>query len=224
MKEMTKMTFKVDTRRWKSFDERVNSLPIKRDPFLNNIIKREAPRLAKAMEGKKLSGTANRWISGQLARLRTTTVNIGIEKSVAEDLKLVVAESHMVRDAFFNRLIAFLMPSDKLLDYFDLPHSEDGSVGRAYVNIQKPVSPMATLVDTFDDPLWYLHMAVEEVHETNLYLLDFPSPKMDGYACWLDDARVPKTKANKQAQREMEEFSRALGVFELDAFPSKKVG
>lgn len=223
MREMTKMTFKVHTSRWKSFDAQVSSLPVKRDPFLSHIISCETPRLAEAMEGRKLSGKANRWVSDQLTRLGTTTVNIGIEKKVADDLKGVVTRSHMVRDAFFNRLIAFLMPSDKLLDYFDLPHTDDGLDSRKYGKLQKPVSPMASLEETCHDPLWYLHMAVEELHETSLYLLDFPSPKMDGYACWLDDARVPETRANKQAQREMEELSRALGEFELDALPSKKV-
>jgi hypothetical protein len=64
-----------------------------------------------------------------------------------------------------NRLVAFLRSSNGLLDHFQLPHKEDGKVGRTYgKSIAKPVSPLATLQDTFDDPLWYLHMAVNEIY------------------------------------------------------------
>lgn len=225
MGEMTKMTFKVHTQLWQNFDAQISRLPVKRDPFLNRVIRCETARLAKAMEGKKLSGRANRWVSDQLTRLQTTTVNIGIEKDVAEALKQVVAASHMVRDAFFNRLIAFLRSSDALLDYFELPRKEDGSVGRPYgSDLHKPVSPMDTLRDTFADPLWYLHMAAEELHETNLYLLNFPSPKMDGFACWMDDACVPGTRSNRRAQRELEELVLCLQDFELDAYTPKQGG
>ncbi|HVA12896.1 MAG TPA: hypothetical protein VNF99_06585, partial [Stellaceae bacterium] len=79
-----------------------------------------------------------------------------------------------------------------------------------------------TLESTFDDPLWYLHMAVEEIHDTSLYLLDFPRPKMDGFACWMDDNAVPGTKANRRWQKEVDEIARSLGDFELDAFTPAK--
>lgn len=223
MGEITKMTFKVHKPLWERFDAQIGSLPVKRDPFLSAVIRCETPRLAKAMEGKQLSGKANRWISTQLSRLDRhggiKAVNIGIEADVAEALKKVVADSHMVRDAFFNRLIAFLRSSDALLDFFEVPRREDGSVGRSYgSDLHKPVSPVATLEDTFADPLWYLHMAIEELHETSLYLVPFPTPKMDGFACWMDDAQVPGTRRHKKVQRELEELAQELMDFELEVF------
>ena len=44
---------------------------------------------------------------------------------------------------------------------------------------------------------------------------------MDGFACWLDDANVPNTKSSKLRARELEELTRTLTEFELDAFGQK---
>lgn len=217
---MTKMTFKVHAQLWDSFDAQIRALPIKRDQFLANIIRCETPRLANAMKGKRLSGMANRWVSSQLNRLRPVTVNIGIEKEVVVALKEVVGEANMVRDAFINRVLAFLRSSDTLLDHFGLPRREDGRVGKNCINLEKPVSPMSSLIDIFADPLWYLHLAVEELCEDDLYLLHFPSPQMDGFACWMDDAHVPGTRKHRRAEREIEEISKSIADFELDAFRS----
>ncbi|MSP01687.1 MAG: hypothetical protein EXR07_11660 [Acetobacteraceae bacterium] len=216
MSERTKMTIKVYSLLWDNFDAQIELLPVSRDRFLNNVLRAEVPLLSEAMANRKLSGKANRWISGQLKRLDTKLINIGLDKDIAHDLNEIVKKSHMVRDAFFNRLIAFLRSSDALLDYFGLPKREDGKVGKDYVNIAKPVSPLATLSETFSDPLWYLHMATNEIHNTSLYLLDFPSPKMDGFACWMDDSNVPHSKVNKIRERDLAEIVRSLGEFEAE--------
>jgi len=218
MSERTKMTMKVYHPLWENFDAQIERLPISRDQFLNRVLRKETPRLAEAMGGKKLSREANRWISSQLARLKPKTINIGVDKDVADALNEVVKASHMVRDAFFNRLIAFLRSSDTLLDYLDLPKLEDGKVGKDFADIAKPVSPLSTLEETFDDPLWYLHMAARERHETSLSLLDFPSPKMDGFACWIDDSAIAGTRANRLRQCELDALARSLEEFELEAF------
>jgi hypothetical protein len=209
---------------WDNFDEQINRLPISRDQFLNRVLRMETPRLAEAMAGKKLSGKANRWISSQLTRLGTKTINIGVDKEVARDLNEVVHKSHLVRDAFFNRLIVLLRSSDKFLDQLELPKYEDGSVGKEYgKTIAKPVSPLSALGDIFEDPLWYLHMAAQEIHETSLYLLPFFSSKLDGFACWINDEMVPGTRANRHQQRELDELVRSLGEFEESAYSSTRL-
>jgi hypothetical protein len=105
-----------------------------------------------------------------------------------------------------------------------LPKYEDGSVGKDYgKTIAKPVSPLAALQDMFEDPLWYLHMAAQEIHETNLYLLPFFSSKLDGFACWIDDEMVPGTRANRRQQHEWDELVRSLDEFEEDVFSSTRL-
>lgn len=223
MSNLTKMTFKVYAPLWENFDAQISRLPVKRDPFLSGVIRSETPRLRAAMEGKRLSGKANRWVSNQLNRLKTTTVNVGIERDVADELKHVIEKTHMVRDAFFNRMILFLRSSDKLLDYFNIPKKVDGRLGRNYgSDLYSPTSPMATFAEVFDDPLWYLHMAVEELEDTSLYLLRFSSSETDGFSCWMDDADVQGTRSNRRARAENEKFYLDLQKLENDFFSPTK--
>jgi hypothetical protein len=202
MAPRTKMTIKIYTPLWKLFNEQIKRMPISRDHFLNMTLKAETKRLSEAMNGRRLSTRANRFISDSLMSLKTiTTVNIGLDRDVSSDLNAIVKNSHMVRDAFFNRLILFLRSSDKFLESLDLPKLENGRVGRNFGDsIAKPVSPLKALDDIFVDPLWYLHRAAEEIWHTNLYLLDFPASAWDGFSCWIDDETVPGTRRNKLHQ------------------------
>jgi hypothetical protein len=225
MSEQTKVTFKVHSLLWDRFNAQMESLPVSRDQFLNNVLKTEMHMLSEAMTGKRLSLKANRWVSGQLKLLGINTVNIGVEKQVAYDLNEIIKKHNIVRDAFFNRLIAFLRSSDTLLEYFELPKREDGHAGRRYADLARPVSPLLDLAEILNDPLNYLHLVAEGIHGANLYLLDFPSPKMDGFACWLDDADVPDSRLEKsRRQQEIDEIAKGLEEFELDALKPTKSG
>ncbi len=217
------MTVKVYSVMWDSFDAQMARLPVSRDRFLSLVLRNEIPRLAEGMAGKKLTSQARGWISSQLARLGTKTVNIGVDDDVVDALKEVTESSNMVRDAFFNRMITFLRSSDTLLDRYGLPKRQDGRALRNYGGaIATPVSPISALEEIFSDPLWYLHEAVQEICETNLYLLDFPSPKLDGFACWLDNVMVPGTRSNRKHQRDLDDLFNSLENFELEAFSSAK--
>lgn len=117
----TKMTVKIYEPLFKSFDDQMNRLCIKRDAFLNHMIKRETPNLAKELDGRRLSSSARRYISGSLKRMGTRTVNVVVDKETADALNAVVDASNIVRDAFINRLIMFLRSADTVLDYFGMP-------------------------------------------------------------------------------------------------------
>ncbi len=185
---------------------------------------KEIDRLQDALNGKELSSVANRWISGRLKTLGTTTINLGVEKSIARRLGDVVDSHNLVRDAFFNRLILFLRSPDALLKHLGLPIQKDRSILKSHVDIDMPLSPLANLRETFHDPLWYIHEAILEVQEIHAYLLPFSSPDMSGFTCWIDDKYVPSTGAYKQREREEEEFTRTFEAFELSAFSRKEGG
>jgi hypothetical protein len=215
----TKMTVKVFSGMQVAFNAQMQRLPIKRDAFLNSVIRTETSRLSQAMQGKRLSSKVNRYISGQLARLGTTTVNIVVDKDVADALNAVVRESNIVRDAFMNRLIAFLRSSDSLLKYLGLPLEHTaGKIGKwIVVDPIAPTSPMKTLEEVFSDPLYVLHESAKQLYDgMNLYLLDLPSPKWDGLACFLDDSIVPGTRAHRKNQQEMEALMQGLEDLELE--------
>ena len=93
----------------------LEGLFLKRDAFLNHMIRIETPRLAEEMEGFSVSPKARRYIAGELKRMGVVPINVVVDKDVAAALNDVVDHTNMVRDAFMNRLILFLRSSEAIL-------------------------------------------------------------------------------------------------------------
>lgn len=212
----TKITVKIYEPLLRDFDRQIDTLFIKRDAFLNAMIREEVQHLASDMEGKRLSSNAKRYIAGELKRLGTVPVNVVVDKSTADALNAIVDSSNLVRDAFMNRLIMLLRSSAQLLSYLELPDFITGSAFDSYVE-PMPTSPMKAIEAVHSDPLFYLRVACEERHKTGLYLIDLPV-KLAGFTCYLDDSQVPGTDAYAQSQRDTQAMLNELMSFEVDAF------
>jgi hypothetical protein len=220
MSQTTKITVKIYEPLLKDFSGQINSLFIKRDAFLNSMIQEEVRHLAIDLEGKKLSLRAKRYIAGELKKMKTKVVNLVVDKSTANQLNAIVEETNIVRDAFINRLIMFLRSSSPLLSYLDLPEFITGSAFDSSVE-PMPTSPMKAIEAVHFDPLFYLRVAAEERHKTGLYLIDL-TPKLAGFACYLDDSQVPGTKAHAELQQETQAMLDELLSLEADAFQKPK--
>lgn len=218
----TKITVKIYEPLLRDFDRQVEALFIKRDAFLNNMIREETQHLAHDLEGKRLTTKAKRHIAGELKRMGTVSVNVVVDKSTADALNDIVEKTNIVRDAFINRLIMLLRSSKQFLDYLELPQSVTVSAFDSSVD-PMPTSPMRAIEAVHSDPLFYLRVAAEERHETGLYLIDLPQ-KFVGFACYLDEARVPGTEAYAQAQRDAKTMLDELINLEADAFQKAPVG
>ncbi len=192
----TKITVKIYEPLFKSFDDQIGRLSIKRDAFLNHMIMIETPHLARELNGRRISVKARRYISGELKRMGTRTVNIVVDKDVADALNAVVDASNIVRDAFINRLVMFLRSSDAVLTFFDLPKVINGSEFDDWYE-SMPTSPIKAIEAVFDDPLHYLRLASEERFDMGLYLLDLPE-RFAGFTCYLNDTFVPGTAEYKE--------------------------
>lgn len=212
----TKITVKIYEPLLKGFDLQLDKLFVKRDAFLNAMIKEEVQHLANDMEGKRLTLRTKRYISGELRRMGTKPVNVVVDKATAEALNSVVDAANLVRDAFINRLIILLRSSAPLLKYLELPEFITGSEFDSGVE-PMPTSPMRALEAVHADPLFYLRVACEERHKTGLYLLDLPS-KLAGFTCYMDESMVPGTKAHEQMQRDTQAMLDELSNFETGAF------
>jgi len=217
--DQTKITVKIYKPLLRDFDRQIDSLFIKRDAFLNNIVRGQVHYLSRDLEGKRMSSDSKRYVSGQLKRMGTVAINVVVDKSTADALNEVVERTNIVRDAFFNRLILFLRSSDALLNYLDLPKFVTPSGFSAVVD-PMPTSPMKAMEEVQADPLFYLREAVSERYQTGLYLIDLPRQLM-GFSCYLEESKVPGTEAHAQAQREAAEADAMLDEllsFEADAF------
>jgi hypothetical protein len=187
----TKITIKIHEPLLKAFDKQLESVFLKRDAFLNHIIKREITNLAEQLEGKRLSPKAKRYISQELKRLGTKNINVVVEKEVAKVLNEIVERHNIVRDAFMNRLILFLHSSDELLTYLNLPlNITDMPKRSGYEGM--PTSPFFAIESVIFEPFYYLEIAAKQKHNSGVYLLDLP-PKNVGFSCFIDDYLIPNT-------------------------------
>ncbi|MDD5240589.1 MAG: hypothetical protein PHG47_02585 [Sulfuricella sp.] len=192
--DQTKITVKVYKPLMTAFNDKLDKLHIKRDRFLNDMIQSEAKNLATDMEGKSLSPKAKRYIINELGRLDTVPVNIGVDKITANKLNEIIKESNMVRDAFINRLILFLLSPNAFLNTLELPLDVTDPILKPCEPLS--TSPLQAIEQVSSDPLFYLRTAVKNLNETGLYLLNFPSPKWVGFSCYLDDFSVPGTEVS----------------------------
>lgn len=221
--EQTKITFRAWTPQMLDFDKKLRACHIKRDAFLNDVLRDEVRYLARDMKGRKLSPAAKRYITDELTRLKDglDIVNIVVDKDVAQALNEVVKGSKMVRDAFFNRLILFLRSPDELLNYLDLPSTHFTPSDYNNFFEAMPISPLKAIDEAVRNPLATLRAAVEQEHEEGLYSVDLPPPLV-GLSCYLDDAFVPGTKAYKANQENLDKLLEELNGFESEAFKKQK--
>lgn len=207
--KLTKITAKLYAPMYADFDRQLSDALLRRDAFLDRMISQEIPQLREDLRDKRLSPEANRFISGELKRLGGNDagplrqVSISVRHETAQELRAVVEEHNLVRDAFLNRLIAFLRSSDKFLGALKLPKRVHW--GRSDGTEDMPTSPMRVIDETLGDPFYYLRAACEERHGCGLHLLEFP-PQLLGLYCYLEDDRVPGTPS----YLEREETNRRL--------------
>lgn len=212
----TKITVKIYEPLLNAFDKQINGLFIKRDAYLNHMIKIEVPFLAEELKNKVQSDDARRHVAGRLKKLGTKPVNITVEKATASALNKVVAETNLVRDAFVNRLIMYLRSTKPLLKSLELPTEvSQREFKSGYEDM--PTSPLLAMDAVLTDPLYYLRLAAEERFNTGLYLLGL-KPLLAGFSCYLPDIEVPGTKEYEVEQKTLEE---AFGLLDLASIDPK---
>ncbi len=227
----TKITIHFASALYERFMNNVDDSAIRRDAFIESVLRTELPRLNSAMEGKELSPKARRYVAKSLQTWarevrgtkktpgRMVLVNMSIAPDVADQLNDRVKKSNMCRDAFFNRLIMLLVGPPSLLGYLTLvePVSDDEGHDGDFLERSKPVSPMKAIEDLLRDPLKNLHETRRDC-EANLWDVRLPA-KLHGLSCWIDDSDVPSTSASRKLERAMRDpdyfaraFDRALGI------------
>lgn len=206
--ETTKITVKICEPLLHSFSKKINSCFIKRDSFLNHVLKKEIPRLAKSMKDLEQTNKARAYISGELKRLGITPVNIVVDKDLANELNIIVKKSNISRDAFINRLILLLNADYKILRILGLP-IEMNSNEYDYVKNIEP-SPLTGIASMMEDPLFYLHHAMEEYSGGDLYKVDLPE-KFIGMSCYLDNSSISGSEEFFEMQEFFKDINLTLG-------------
>ena len=207
--ETTKITVKVWVPLLTSFSKRVCECFLKRDALLNKVIAGELEHLRTDLEGNRLSAIAKRYVSNEFNRLETKTINVVVDKSTSQELKKIAEENNLVRDAFINRLMLFLVAPDDLLSYLDLPTHIDSSIWGDWDTM--PTTAMGGIKSIISDPFFFLRETLKDEKMEPIYRLEIPkigAKNMIGLSCFLEDDQVPDTEAYKQRLAlEKEKFS-----------------
>lgn len=234
MKDSTKqkISFKSSEVLLKLFNEKLLSIPISKDLFLNNLIRTECEYLASDLQGKRLSDEGKGIIAEHLKMMRNGTkqVSVVVDTEVATRLNEIVAKHNIVRDSFLNRILYFLLLTEPLRMLLQLPAeidpishhkiSEEVCGGLLFETI--PISPIEWLAQVLADPFRYLREVrvnaiaaqgggrEEQEEAEKLYLIPMPE-KLLGFTCYAEDSSLPGTNLYKEIweeelNKEMKDF------------------
>jgi len=211
--EKTKITMKVHEKIFEAFSMKIEAVHLKRDAYLNHVLKCEIKSLSEELKGKKQSTKARRYVSGELNRLNLKTINVVVDKEVAARLNFITKEHNLVRDAFVNRLFLYLLGHKKLLSWLELPEfiSQDEYNPENFI-ADVPTAPLDAVDYFITDPLYHLRLAANERFNQGLYLLDLPN-QYDSFSCFIGDEYVPGTIENKKHSEKMDELLVSLDSF-----------
>ena len=195
----TKISVGVITTLFHDWQAQLEDCFMKRDAFLEHVLRCELEHLRADLAGKRNSDQAKAYISQALRRLggaRTLAIkprSFKISKGTADALRAIEHEHNLVRDALVNRLIVLMRGRRGLLRALDLPQtvswtSDSGSALH--------VGPLPNLLEMVSDPLYNLRAECHRVHGCGLHALDLPA-ELVGLSLYLDDEDVPGTDASE---------------------------
>ena len=107
----------------------------------------------------------------------------------------------MVRDAFANRIILFLLSPDELLEYLELPIVT--TEGVLQFSEGMPISPLGGIESILADPMFYIRQAAQELYAGKFYRIPL-NDKFIGLSCYLSDKYVPNTPEYKAENEELD--------------------
>lgn len=115
MKEAQKVSVKIWRDLIPKLDKKIEAACLRRDAYISKVIGAEVQRLNSDVSVPN-SEEAFAFISQRLDRLDRKLVSFTLDATVAEQLNKVCADKRIVRDAFFNRLIFWLVASPNVVD------------------------------------------------------------------------------------------------------------
>ncbi|MBL8687778.1 MAG: hypothetical protein JNL04_01690 [Rhodospirillaceae bacterium] len=224
---MAKITIQFASVLYEAFASYVKASGLQRDAFVEGILEAELRRLDRAMNGKApLSDKARRYVAKSLrswaeklhanrqSRPKDSDskamvlVNMTISDEIAEQLQRRIDESHMCRDAFFNRLLLLLVGSPRILKWITEPQVDDEDQGSIELPDQsEPISPMKAIRDLLRDPLRDLHDHAQRHWKNNLWEIVFPE-EWHGLSCWIEPHNVPGTQEAKKLKHAVKRILR----------------
>lgn len=209
----TKITIKLVDQLNTMLNRQLDACFMKRDKFIAHLISTQLSDLGQALDGRKLSPKARKYIFDHLKRAGTKTVNLVVEQGLADRLNELVEKHNLMRDAVLNRIIFFAVASTDFYRKAQVPVSIESVTNQSSYLLTLSTSTLDAVQELLSDPLFYVKEAFEIAHDENIFTYDFSHMKFDGlnplcFSCFLDESSVPGTKAYKEQQSQIDALMR----------------
>lgn len=191
-----KVSFQIAVVLLELLNNQLKEIPISRDLFFSNLLKKECEFLAISLKGKRLTDEVKIHIAERLRGMErgTKPVSMVIDSTVVSRLNEIVAESNIVRDAFINRLIYLLVRAEKLTGKDVIGFDEDEPI--PFI----PSNPLQWIKQVSSDPLCY----VRDSFRNDTYLGQL-SGVLVGLTCYAEDlSDLPGTGEYEKRMKELE--------------------
>lgn len=143
---------------------------ISRDGFLSSILDKEADKLYDVIKNKEFNrhtDSARKSIERLWRNTKKVTLNLRVSQDCFVTLERLKHEHNVVRDAFINRILLFLVAPDKLLTELDVFSEER--------HVRVPLSPLLAIEEVLTDPFFELESQLKE--QGGMYGVDIPTIK-----------------------------------------------
>lgn len=209
----TKITIKLIDQLNIRLNEQLDASFMKRDKFIAHLIATQLTDLGLALNGRKLSPKARKYIFDHLKRAGTKTVNLVVEQSLADKLNELVEKHNLMRDAVINRIIFFAIANTSFYRNAGVPETIDSLTHEFFVPTVLPISPIKAIQELLHDPLLYVKEAFAAQHDESIFTYDFSHLKINGvnplcFSCFIEESSVPGTKAYKEQQSQIDALMR----------------
>ncbi len=177
----TRITVQIGTKIVSAVHEKLASMHIKRDAYLNDLLKGEIEELAKEIQFRN-TDEVRRALAGRIAE--STKVTLELDEDVSRRIDEVLRERNIARDAFLTRVYLFLFAPVAVLDVLGVGFEANPPVASESLNaaaelLNDPFFPIRTansnqlyslVIGNSDKHLRTLNCAVSEEkwHEINV--------------------------------------------------------
>lgn len=207
--------------------QRTTKACLKRDPYLDHILRHEADRLEEEIPGRN-SDRARDYILQELNTLPRKPVNLLLSEATIQRVNEVCERQNVPRDAFLHRVLLLLLMGPKTIEKIipmDWKRARDhlleqGPDALYALLVPSTLTLMADLVTR--DPFWYARACIEiareeerdlpPLHAAHITKLELhPAvPNAIGFNCYLPDELVVGTPENLQRQQEVDKLLAAM--------------
>lgn len=222
-------------------NKKVKSACLKRDEFLDHVLRHEAKMLAQEVSGRN-SDEAKAHIAMHLGMLRRKQVNLNLSTETVQAVAEACEKVNVPRDAFINRVVLFLVAGKTffrlLLVDIDWDWAE-GKVIEGYYDYFNPIldGALSAIEDTVkSDPFQFYRACIEVTNDDGgeaeaLHVTLLPQElfkgmngpeSVIGFNCYIPDFQIEGHPANKNMFDDLEKLLTDLGEHQVKSEGARK--